>query len=382
MTIKTCKTAVRASAVLAAIALSGGAFAAAAVGESYNFETDGTLGTSPYQALNGNGTIVADGYSYTARAGYPLTADSHTKVLEIAGTVTYTNAGDTAATTSSQVDFMFKVEPTDELENPTDGDSQVALAVGTNAANTTTAPIKLWCKTVSGSASADWVALKEAAATGSWVRATLVLDYSTTPGRCKVSLDGDPVLNPQAEPGAQGSEWFYFAGTASQAFVKSISMVGSTRVDDLKVSYDALNSYTMPTATSTIADGSAVTYDYINKYGVTVAEAQSSTPLNAASGMSVADKFAAGLDPKSATKFELQTMTTTKSQAVVTFPGTRGTGGYTVKVGTTKGGYNVATQDSTQTDANGEGMNSATINIPAAYQDQLLYFSVSTKGNN
>ena len=379
MTIKTCKTAVRASTLLAAIALSGGAFADAAATDSYNFETEGALGTSPYQALNGNGTVVADNYTYSARAGRPLTSDAHTKVLEIAGTVTYTNAGESSANTSSQVDFMFKVEPTDELENPTDADIQVALAVGTNDEGSVTAPIKLWCKTVSGSASAEWVTLKAAANTGSWVRATLVLDYSTTPGRCKVSLDGDPVLNPQAEPSAQGSEWFYFAGTAGQAFVKSISMVGSTRVDDLKVSYDALNSYTVPVpANTTIADGSAVTYDYINKYGVTVQEATSATPLNADSGMTVAQKFEAGLDPKSDTKFELQTMTTTKDSATVTFPGTKGTGNYTVKVGTTKGGDDVATQTSTQTDATGEGMNSATISIPAAKQEQLLYFTVET----
>ena len=205
MTITTCKTAVRASTLLAAIALSGGAFADAVATDSYNFETDGTLGTSPYQALNGNGAVVADGYTYSARAGRPLTSDAHTKVLEIAGTVTYTNAGESAANTSSQVDFMFKVEPTDELENPDGTDVQVALAVGTNDVGTQTAPIKFWCKTVSGSASADWVTLKADAITGSWVRATLVLDYSTTPGRCKVSLDGDPVLNPQEEASDQGS---------------------------------------------------------------------------------------------------------------------------------------------------------------------------------
>ena len=377
MTIKTLKTAACAGALMSVVAWSGGAFAATAATDSYNFETDGALGTSPYQALNGNGTVVADDYTYSARAGQPLTG-AHTKVLEIAGTVTYTNAGDTASTTSSQVDFMFKVEPTDELENPDGTDIQVALAVGTNDANNVTAPIKLWCKTVSGAASADWVTLKAAANTGSWVRATLVLDYSTTPGRCKVSLDGDPVLNPSAAPGDQGSEWFYFAGTASQGYVKSISMVGSTRVDDLNVSYEELNSYTVPVVTSTIADGSAVTYDYINKYGVTVEEAQSSTPLIAESGMTVAQKFEAGLDPTSSTKFALQTMATTKSSATVTFPGTKGTGNYTVKVGTTKGGSDVATKTSTQTSAAGEGVNSATISIPAANQEQLLYFTVET----
>lgn len=370
MTIKTCKTAVRASTLLAAIALSGGAFAAAAAGDSYNFETEGELGTSPYAALAGNGTVVAD--SYTApRVGAPLTGD-HTKVLEIAGTVTYTNAGDSAASTSSQVDFMFKVEPTDELENPEGTDIQVALAVGVTNATGTTAPLKLWCKT-STSAETGWATIKDSVDTGRWVRATLVLDYSETAKKCKISLDGDPVLN-------GNSEWFYFAGTEAQQFVKSISMVGSTRVDDLKVSYDAAGSYALPGGDTTIAasgQGSNVTYGYINKYGVTVEEATSATPLNAESGMSVADKFAAGLNPKSSTKFALQTMTTTKSSATVTFPGAKGTGNYTVKVGTTKGGSDVATQTSTQTDASGEGMNSATIDL-TGHEDELLYFTVET----
>ncbi len=380
MTIKTCKTAVRASTLLAAIALSGGAFADAAATDSYNFETDGTLGTSPYQALNGNGTVVADNYDYTAVAGRPLTGD-HANVLEIAGTVTYTNAGDSAANTSSQVDFMFKVEPTDELENPDGADIQVALAVGETNAVGTTAPIKLWCKTAASAANAEWVTLMESATVSNWVRATLVLDYSTTPGRCKVSLDGDPVLNPQMTASAQGSEWFYFAGTAAQSFVKSISMVGSTRVDDLKVSYDALASYTVPVpAGATVAasgQGSNVTYEYINKYGVTVAEATSSTPLNAESGMSVADKFEAGLDPKSATKFELQTMTTTKSTATVTFPGTKPVGSYTVKAKTADG-TQVATGTITKASESGENINSAAIDIPSANQEQLLYFTVET----
>ena len=112
-------------------------------------------------------------------------------------------------------------------------------------------------------------------------------------------------------------------------------------------------------------------------YGVTVDEATSATPLNAESGLTVAQKFEAGLDPKSATKFELQTMTTTKSSATVTFPGTKGTGNYTVKAGTTKGGSDIGTQTSTQTDASGEGVNSATINL-SGHENELIYFTVET----
>jgi hypothetical protein len=372
MTIKTCKTAVRASAVLAAIALSGGAFGAGAAGDSYDFESGS--GDLSETGLTGNGTY-ATATTTAPAVGYPLPSSAHTKVLEIAGTVTYTNsaaAGDITSG-SSQVDFMFKVEPTDELENPDGADIQVALAVGVTNATGTTAPILLWCKNVSGAASADWVTLKESVTTGAWVRATLVLDYSGTTKRCKISLDGDPVLNTH-----EGTEWFYFAGTdVGQQFVKSISMVGSTQVDDLKVSYDALTEYAIPGGSTTVAasgQGSNVTYAYINKYGVTVEQATSPTPVNAESGLSVADKFAAGLDPKSATQFALQTMATTKSSATVTFPGTKPVGSYTVKA-KTAGGTQVATGTVTKASTEGENVNSAVIDL-TGHEDELLYFTV------
>jgi len=372
MTIKTCKTAVRASTLLAAIALSGGAFADAAVGDSYTFNTENEMGTGDLAGLSGNGTVVVDAYDYTARAGKPLSG-ADTKVLSIAGTVTYTNAGDSAGT-SSQVDFMFKVEPTDELENPDGTDIQVALAVGeTNATPVNTAPIKLWCKTTSNADDAEWVTLKQSVGTGTWVRATLVLDYSETAKKCKVSLDGNPVLNVAND----NSEWFYFAGTPGQQFVKSISMVGSTEIDELKVSYDA--NYSIPGGNTTVAgtgQGSNVTYEYINKYGVTVEQATDSTYTCADSGMTVAEKFEAGLDPTTDTKFELQTMSTTKSSATVTFPGTNPVGSYTVKA-KTAGGTQVATGTISKASTDGENVNSAVIDL-TGHENELLYFTVET----
>ena len=358
MTIKTCKTAVRASAVLAAIALSGGAFATEGISEAFEGES--------YNAkLTGNGTIMTTTVAEPT-VGYPISSAAHTKALEIAGTVTYAEGSAPAQTGASQVDFMFKVEATDELENPTGNDIRVALAVGTNDVNEGKAPIKLWCKTASNGAAA-WVDLASAVTTGSWVRATLVLDYSAN--KCSVSLNGDPVLN--------GSDkWFYFANNGG-SYVASITMVGSTMVDDLLVTHTALNSYNIPGGNTAVANAGGVTYDYINKYGVTVEQAQSSTPLNAESGMTVAQKFEAGLDPKSATKFEMQTMATTKATATVTFPGTKSVGSYKVSA-KTAGGTEVATGTISKSSTDGENVNSAEITIPPANQDELLYFTVET----
>ena len=368
MTIKTCKTAVRASALLAAIALSGGAFADEGISEQFE-------GASFNEKLTGNGEIKTATVTEPT-VGYPISG-AHTKALEIAGTVTYAEGSAPATTGASQVDFMFKVEPTDELEDPTGNDIRVALAVGTNDIGTTTAPIKLWCKTTSDG-TADWVDLAPAVTTGAWVRATLVLDYSNSV--CSVSLNGDPVLNGT-------DKWFCFANNGG-SYISSITMVGSTMVDDLKVSHEALTDYEIPGGEATVAasgQGCNVTYDYINKYGVTVAEATSTTPLNVESGMSVADKFEAGLDPTSATKFELQTMTVASATAAtVKFPGNNDAANYDVIVSanknatTTDSGISVAISDvdGAQTEA-GEQIKKAELTLPA--DANLLYIKLKTK---
>ena len=351
-----------ASAFLAAIAMSGGAFAAGAAGDSYNFES-GTFDSMT--GLSGNGSIADVTHSATSR---PMPAAGDTKVLEIAGTVVYTNATDFVnSANASQVDFLFKVEPTDELEEITDGSVQVALAVGTNDVGSKTAPIKLWSKETSGG-TAGWQTILASATTGSWIRATLVMDYDA--GTCKVSFDNDFAATK------------YLAYNPIYKYVKSITMVGSTQVDELVITNASLAAYnpykdaegndiTVSAAGGTVA----VTAKYLNDYGIK--ETEVDTVKNETSGMTVAEKFVAGLDPNSATKFELKTMTTTKESVTVTFPGMHAAGSYSVKV-TTKGGTPVASATSTHTSSEGEGQNSATVSIPSENQDQLLYFTVET----
>ena len=364
MLMKTCENAMRASAILAAVALSGGAFAAGAAGDAYTFET----GTFADQAgLSGNGTIVQAAYDAPA-VGKPLPGTS-ANVLEIAGTVTYTNLTDfTNADKASQVDFMFKVESTDELEAPSGNDVQIALAVGTNDAGSVTAPIKLWCKTASDDGTAGWQSLGDFA-TGSWVRATIVLDYGS-PGKCSVSLDGNPVLNGT-------SKWFYFANTALQDYVKSLTMVGSTQIDDLVITNASLAAYVAPGGDATVTPSGtsvAVTYAYMNKYGVTTNDVAQNVRLGA--GMTVAEKFEAGLDPRSETKFEMQSMNVSSAtSAMVTFPGNRGASAYEVEI---KDGTDTAVGSAViSANTEGEGLNTARLTLPA--EAELLYIKVKAK---
>ena len=369
MSIKTYEMAARAGAFLAVVAMAGGAFASGNAGDFYHFNDTGAgtaLNEASLSGLTGNGTVMGGSYSYGGAIGYPLPDANHPgNVLEIAGMVVYTNTA-AANTDSSQVDFMFKVEPTDELDDPSGADVQIALAVGTNDVGGTVAPIKLWCKTASDG-SADWVDLANVE-TGSWMRVTFVLDYGES--KCSVSLDGNPVLN-------GSSKWFYFANTASQPYVKSITMVGSTQIDDFVVTNAALAAYVMPGGNATITPSgtsTAVTYEYMNKYGVTTNEVAQNATVGA--GMTVADKFTAGLDPRSGTKFDMQTMNVSSTtSATVTFPGNRGAEAYEVEI---KDGTGAAVGSSSiSSNTEGEGSNTATLTLPE--NAELLYIKVKAK---
>ena len=377
MSIKTLETAVRACALTAAVAWSGGAFAAGAAGDFYSFEAPaaGTaLADASLSGLTGNGTVKSENYTYSAAIGKPLPGAAHTQVLEIAGTVAYTNLTSFENTANaSQVDFMFKVEATDELESITDNTVQTALAVGETNAVGNTAPIKLWCKVAGAN---TWLTLCNAN-TGAWVRASLAIDYSLH--RVRVSIDGDPVI----ASGAVSNAWYALANNGSQSYLKTITMVGSTMIDDLVITNAALAAYTTPGSESATVPASSsgvnVPYSYMEEYGVTRAQVMDDEVLNDRSGMKISEKFQAGLDPKSDTKFELKTMQMSAGSVTVTFPGMNAGNKYSVKAKSSRTGEAILTGATpTKTDSTGENVNSATVTIPAEKQDQLLYFTVET----
>ena len=362
MTIKTLKTAACAGALMSAVVWSGGAFA----GISQNFETDLT-------GITGTGGSLGAGSPGAIACGRPGAVGDDLQVLAITGTVAYTESA-TPSTSASQVDFMFKAEPTDELDDLTDQtDIKVALAVATNGVSDSTVSVKLWCK-AKDAAAASWVDLCEVA-NASWTRATLVLDY--TAERCRVSINGDPQTQASAVEGA----WYTFANSkGSDNYLKSVTMVGSTEVDDFVVTHDALSSYTEPfSGTVDVAStGQTITYDELNQYGITVAQAAADEDVSDGAGMKISEKLEAGLNPKSATKFEMQTMTTTASSATITFPGMNASNKYAVKLykGSAKT-YVSSTAPTVKDETALEHTNTATIDL-TGNEDELLYFTVET----
>ena len=372
MSMKTCKTAVCASAFFAVAAWSGGAFAAV----SENFEGSAvdaqfTLGTA--------GTVGTGGPA-SAVAGYPISGD-HTKVLAITGTVTYAEAAAPATTGASQVDFMFKAEPIDELDLLSDTAVKVALAVGPAANGAAKVPVSLWCK-AKGESTNSWVMLCSVD-NGAWVRATLILDYATA--RCRVSIDGDPQITDAAVEDA----WYAFVNSDSKTYLNSITMVGSTEVDDFVVRHDALSSYAEPfVGTVPVAEtGKTISYADLNRYGITKAQAVADADVSDGAGLKISEKLEAGLNPKSATKFAMQTMTATSATAAeVTFPGNNAVTGYEVTITSDKAGNTpVATAPATiskvdgATTGAGEQINKATLTLPA--DADRVYIHLKTKTN-
>lgn len=361
MTLKTYKTAVCAGALISAVAWSGGAFA----GISQNFETDLT-------GITGAGGSLGAGTPGTIACGRPGTTGADVQVLAVTGTVTYTESA-TPSSNASQVDLMFKAEPTDELDDLTEQtDVKVALAVGPAEDGATTVPVKLWCKAKDAS-TASWVTLCNVD-NASWARATLVLDY--TAGRCRVSINGDPQVTASAAEDA----WYTFANTTSDTYLNSVTMVGSTEVDDFVVTHESLAGYTEPFTGDVAVGGSGssvtISYDELNEYGITVAQATADADVSDGAGMKISEKLEAGLNPKSATKFEMKTMTTTSaSAATITFPGNK-TSGYTVTATSDAAGATVlktaTVTQSVDADANGEKTNTATFSdLP---DNELIYF--------
>ena len=169
-------------------------------------------------------------------AGAPIgTNEGETaKVLELGGEVRCSSS------TGKQVDFLLNVSgPNDELPDETEFDSvQIAVAVGSSESilddQSVSVPLMLYGKKASESL-AGWFEISSLKV-GSWVRVTLNFDYSK--GRCKVSIDGIPVVSDNGTLKADGSggkgSWYLLANSSSDN-IGSLTFLGTSKIDDLVV---------------------------------------------------------------------------------------------------------------------------------------------------
>ena len=312
-------------------------FATSAMGAdkvSENFESPATAGAAVTTLANwtGSGTITASNYTAAVTSiGRPIGAGSNVLVVE--GRVTRSSVGTTSQKPAT-VDMMVQiVVPDDALAFPSGtvtDDIQIAVGVDTDAT------LKIYCKNKSGTA--GWYALGTTAYTvGSWHRVSFTFDYGNA--LCQVRVDGDPILtangyfsNNTAAYSGQAGSWCTLAKSSASA-LSSVEVIGSTAIDDLLVKEDDSVNAVLPALADASGTTGGVPNTWIEEQGITRAQATTGTALDS-TGMTLADKYAAGYDVADGKKFGVKTMTLSGTTATVTFDPANVKTGYTYVLST------------------------------------------------
>ena len=313
--------------------------------ESVGFEDAGAAGYAQWTA-NTDASVVDDTVTAPVPAGFPTAAATSSKVLSIMGTAERTYD---AANGDTLVDMMVKVSKPDEALAALDTDSlattKFALAVDSDGK----------FKYFSGTA---WVAVASTAyENDTWVRVTMKFDY--TNGKCTVQLDGDTAGT--------------YSLVQSAAKLGSIEVKGYTAIDEVVVTQDSLK--------AAFADATAVVGNSgVTKKWLTDHDVNWSTDLNATvndgSNLTLAEKFAFGLEPADGRKFALEfAQNTDASKALFTFPGFGAKGGagrYVLQTSTD----NATWSGSTVVAPSGTGVNSVEVDISGLTAGVAQYYRI------
>ena len=299
-----------------------------------NFETGGAEG-STFTNWEGDGYITNTAVSCAYGVPGGQSVGNNEKALAIEGSVT--NASLFTSGTS-QVDMMVKVVYPDEALALPSGETDVQIAVGVN----TNGVLNVYCAPKTGSGTAAFVPVSAALTAGDWKRISFNFDYESK--FCEVLIDGLPcvstygALSPADTTGTAGA-WYKLAKTDVSA-LSSMKVVGTTAIDCV---YTGTGSTPIP-FDGTVADsttGANVPRSWLAEQGL--ADPSANAPDSATTGMTVAQKYIAGLDVNDGIKFELKDMQPSSSNAdkmVFSFPGVGTNGNYKILGSTTVGsGY-------------------------------------------
>lgn len=183
--------------------------------ESYaaGFTMPGTNGWSAAASsdavVSTNAASVAALNAYSEPSGYPVSAASHDKVLEVAGTVT--NSFGAPAGQTAWVDVMLEAGALSSVDA-----SLLATAHAATYFNYGGHPVVYHYD--SGTSSNVWTEIPEITKSG-WVRTTVGLDYQT--GYFQIKMDGILLTNALGNTssdglGSAGGSWFAMPTAASQ----------------------------------------------------------------------------------------------------------------------------------------------------------------------
>jgi len=353
-----------------------GAFAAAQV--SQTFGSDATAALSSFSGAAGtwfgDGTLEAGTPSGTF-AGSPISDSSGGVILSVEGDVSCTNASNTAAT-SYETEFLINVPEASEELPSLDSEVQIALAAGTNVVSESV-PLVVYCKP-HGSESAAWTNTVSMT-TGAWHRVTLAFDYGA--GRCRVSLDGVPVVSDAGylttnDTTSTSGAWYTLAGTPAANLVKSLNFIGVAKVDDVLISDTIANNFTGSNTVTVAGVPVNVSYDDLNRWGIDGSVESLALELDD-SELTVAQKLECGLDPVDGKKFEATAMSLGNGTATFTLPEgiNMDNTTYTVYYSTTPTGEGTALDT---TPSNGSVTASG---IPTDAGD-VLYFTIKANAHN
>lgn len=276
---------------------------------SENFETETTAGgdlATTLPSWSGYGTF-SNTTSQALAAGVPI-AGAHNIHVQVDGSVEATLG---LADGDAQLDMLVRVAKPDEaLSDMSDTEAKFAMAIDSDGT------LKYWT-------GAAWAALGTTVySEDQWIRVAVV--YDNTGKRCKVSVDGNACVTEGGYKTASGSDTngpWYPVLQSSMTTISSLKVVGTTALDDVKVTQVASSGY-VPEYKA--ADGT--TDIVVDKGGVNVPLAwfdQNNVATNATtapdnSGMTIADKYQTGMDPNGGEKFEMKSMTMAKANETVT----------------------------------------------------------------
>lgn len=219
---------------------------------------------------------------------------------------------------TSQVDMMVKVVYPDEALALPSGETDVQIAVGVN----TNGVLNVYCAPKTGSGAAAFVPVSAALTAGDWKRISFNFDYENK--FCEVLIDGLPcvstygALSPADTTGTAGA-WYKLAKTDVSA-LSSMKVVGTTAIDCVYTGTGSTLPFDGEVADS--ATGADVPRSWLAEQGLS--DPSANAPDSATTGMTVAQKYIAGLDVNDGIKFELKDMQPSSSNAdkmVFSFPG-------------------------------------------------------------
>ena len=341
---------------LAGCALATGALYADPI--SHDFES-----TKPWTG----GSLFATNYVLTtagAVAGRPLPNANHTQVLSIEGNASYAPQSAVGAAGKPLVDMMVQTaRPDDELGFPsseTTDTIQIAVAVDSNGC------FNAYCKNKSDVT--GWYKLSNTQydATG-WVRVSFLFDYTVSPKRCQIRIDGQPVMSEYGYLTATGDiagngAWYTLANAGTG--VTSMKVIGCTAIDEVVM--DSTNtSYQIAGG----SDVSGVPYSWYDDNGIV----WDPNGVFDNSGLKASQKYERCLSPFDNQVFEVKSMAVTESNGTATMtvgiPEFVTTAGRKVVIDY---GTDSAFETGTYTEDVGVGQSTVEVTVPAG--NNVIYY--------